>query len=240
MKQTLVVFPGAWGNQTQDDVYWWFEHLQPLFRHFRVVLLTYEGRTLEQIGQNVLVQLRRQNVPALSLAICYSMGSQVLRQVQKIDPNRFSRAVLVSGIERTGIDNISFLKITMAAPWSFLASLLTGRVMLRSAHDCHRLMESGSTDRFEAAVGIHAHLQTEPMWWKIAQVFLPGFRTRLPALTIPVCAVVPANDLIAGRATYRDESVRIVHVAGSHGFIRHPMMGTPRLIDHLCFFLSAT
>ncbi len=235
----LVLFPGAWGNSSVEDVQWWFERFKPVMGGYKVVPLVYEGRNLHEIAANVRRQLQKAGVPPGSHALCYSMGSQVLRAVLATDRMAFSRAVFVSGLERGGIRFVSFLHIVLAAFWSFTASLVTGRVYFRSVNHCHRVMFSSEKGTEKEAEIMLARMKTEPMWVKIAQVFLPGFRKTLPPLTIPVQAIVPANDLIVGGSTYKGENVRIINVTGAHAFIRHGSIRFDTLLSQISRFLAA-
>lgn len=219
--KVLVLFPGAWGNHSAEDVRWWFERFQPLFSGYRVVSLVYEGSSIDEIARNVRRELTRANVPPGSMALCYSMGSQVLRAVMVRDEGRFARAVFVSGLERHGIGLKPFANIALIAFYSFALSLLTGKVFLRLVGDCHRLMFSSEKNAEREAEAMLGHMRTEPMWMKIAQVFLPVFRKTYPALTIPLMAVVPASDVIVGGATYAGEHPKFVFVRGGHAFVRH-------------------
>ncbi len=235
----LVLFPGAWGNSSVEDVQWWFERFKPMFGGYKVVSLVYEGRSLDEIALSVRYQLQRAGVPPGSHALCYSMGSQVLRSVMAVDRNVFARAIFISGLERRGIRIVAFIQIVFAAFWSFTASLLTGRVYFRSAKHCHRVMFSSEQGTEKEAETMLVRMKPEPMWMKIAQVFLPGFRKTLPPLTIPVQAIIPADDLIIGGSKYKGENVRVVNVTGAHAFIRH---GSPRfdtLLSQISRFLAA-
>lgn len=237
----LVIFPGAWGNQSAEDVRWWFERFQPLFPRdkSKLVVLTYEGTTIEQIARNAVVQLRAAGVPPGSHALCYSMGSQVLRAVAAIDKDRFAKAVFVSGLERHGIALKPFMNIARIAFLSFALSLLTGRVFLRTVGDCHRLMFSGEQNTEREAEEMRSRMRTERMWMKIAQVFLPVFRKTYPPLAVPVLAVIPADDAIVYGATYEGEHAKIVHVTGAHAFIRHGSKHFDVLLSQIAAFLAA-
>ncbi len=217
----LVLFPGAWGNHSAEDIRWWFERFQPLFSGYQVVPIVYAGSSIDEIALNACLQLKRANVPPGSLALCYSMGSQVLRAVMARDNDRFAKAVFVSGLERHGIGLKPFANIALIAFHSFSLSLLSGKVFLRSAGDCHRLMFSSEQNTEREAETMLGRMRTEPMWMKIAQVFLPVFRKTYPALTIPLMAVVPASDAIVLGATYKGEHPKFVFVTGGHAFIRH-------------------
>ncbi len=237
----LVIFPGAWGNHSAEDVRWWFERFQPLFPRDKkkVVFLVYEGTTVDEIARNAIVQLRAAGVPAGSHALCYSMGSQVLRAVAALDKDRFAKAVFVSGLERHGIGLVPFLNIALIAFRSFALSLLTGKVFLRSVGDCHRLMFSSEQNTEREAEAMLSHMRTEPMWMKIAQVFLPVFRKTYPPLTIPVLAIVPASDAIILGATYKGERAKIVGVTGAHAFVRHGSKHFDVLLSQIAVFLAA-
>lgn len=219
--QFLVLFPGAWGNHSAEDVRWWFERFQPLFSGYHVVPIVYEGNSIDEIARNACLQLKRANVPPGSLALCYSMGSQILRAVAARDKGRFAKAVFVSGLERHGIGLRPFANIALIAFYSFALSLLTGKVFLRTVGDCHRLMFSSEQNTEREAEAMLGHMRIELMWWKIAEVFLPVFRRTEPALAIPLMVVVPASDAIVLGATYKGEHPKFVFVTGGHAFIRH-------------------
>ena len=237
----LVLFPGAWGNHSEKDVLWWFEKLQPLFPQDRkkVVILVYEGTTIDEIAKNAIVQMRAAGVPPGSHALCYSMGSQVLRAVAAIDKDRFAKAVFVSGLERHGIALKPFVNIALIAFRSFALSLLTGKVFLRTVGDCHRLMFSAEQNTEREAEAMLSHMRVEPMWWKIAQVFLPVFRKTYPPLAIKILAIVPSNDAIVLGAKYKGEDAKLLSVTGAHAFIRHGSKHLDVLLSQVSIFLTA-
>lgn len=237
----LVLFPGAWGNHSEKDVLWWFEKFHPAFPRDKkkLVVLVYEGTTIDEIANNAILQLRAAGVPPGSHALCYSMGSQVLRAVAAIDKDRFAKAVLVSGLERHGIALKPFANIALIAFQSFALSLLTGKVFLRTVGDCHRLMFSSEQNTEREAEAMLGHMRVEPMWMKIAQVFLPVFRKTYPPLLIPILAIVPAQDAIVLGATYKGEPAKLLSVTGAHAFIRHGSRHFDVLLSQIAAFLAA-
>lgn len=214
----VVVFPGAWGNHTRVQVGFWCGHVgitaaRAVHGTYRPV--TYKGNSIDEIAQNVARELTE--LPPGSIAIAYSMGAQVLRAViPKLPPGTFARIVLISGLTRFGITIPRFIHIALVAFRSFVASLLTGRVYLRSEGDYRRLM--GEIHSFEEAKEM---MHEEPMWMKIAQVFLPGFRREQPPIpgSIPTFALMPKDDAIVGFCAYPDEHVRLWQIPGGHDAI---------------------
>lgn len=222
----VVVLPGAWGNQTKAHVDFWCGDVgTTVATRMRGSYhpVTYTGDSIDDIAANAARDL--EGLPQGSIVIAYSMGAQVLRAViPRLPAGTFARIVLVSGLTRFGITIPRFVNIALIATWSFVASLLTGRVTLRSEGDYRRLM--GTTIHYDIA---RRHMHVEPMWMKIAQVFLPGFRKAQPPIprSIPTFAIIPKDDAIVAFQYYPDEDIQFWQTPGGHDAVMlHSVVAT--------------
>ncbi len=115
------------------------------------------------------------------------------------------------------------LRSSVAAPYSFAASLLTGRCSLRTDADARRLMFSGARSRTQDAWQMRLAMHDEAMYGLVGDVFLYGMRKPQRPLppSVEVFAIVPDGDVIVGGCRYGDENVVLLaELDGHHGLIR--------------------
>lgn len=220
MRNVVVLFPGAWGNDTVDQVHWWFHYqIQAVLRtdpEAEIVPITYRGTGFEEIVRNatsVLCGLERRDRRFVALA--YSMGRQVLAAAMEYPSRvpRFERVAHIAGVPSYGVPVGGTFDVAWAAPRFFFRSFL-GTVLPECPDEANAVMCSGQ-DR-ALAEELVRHMSAEPMWWKVANLFVPGFRQRTAPIGVPVHAVVGDDDLIVGRATYDDDVQVMAHVPGGH------------------------
>lgn len=228
--RTLVLFPGAWGNQSDTLVRWWFRHVISFFNEWNVVIVTYKGRSLNQYVSSTLMQLNA--VPDGASAICYSMGSQVARGVANKRPKLFKKVVLLSGLERFGVRFRVFLTSLTFALWPILRVLFGKSLELDTTKQVKRVFLT-ATQGVEAdllATEILESRSTPQEGWPTIQLFLPPMRQWMPPFTCPVMALVPKDDFFVEKASYPDEKIQVHRVSGDHSLL---VGGYTRLLPHL-------
>ncbi len=217
--RTLVLFAGAWGNQSDALVRWWFRHVISFFKGWNVVIVIYKGRSLNQYVNFALMQLHA--VPDGACAICYSMGSQVARGVASKRPKLFKKVVLLSGLERFGVRFRVFLTSLTFAFLPILRVLFGKPLMLDTTRQIKRVFLSDAT-------GVEAHLLATEILesrsapqegWPTIQLFLPPLRQWMSPFTCQVMALVPEDDFFLGAATYPGETIQMHRVNGDHSLL---------------------
>lgn len=236
----LILFPGAWGNRTQELATWWMRHVIGHFKHdYQIVTVTYDGTSLDEYVEFALAQLK--SVPNGSLALCYSMGAQIARGVAAQRPSLFRRVALFSGLERNGV-RLSVLLTTLTFALIPMLRTLIGRPLMldtveqvKKVFFCQlnvrRLRKIGSLERairgrtLIAQTLLDQRLVPEPAW-PMLRLFMPGLRKHMPPFPCHVMAVVPGEDFILPNATYPDEQVQMIVAAGDHALILNQTMST--------------
>lgn len=231
-RPVLVLFPGAWGNRTQELATWWFRHVISHFkRNYQIVVVTYDGKSLNQFVASALVQLR--DVPDDSFALCYSMGAQIARGVAAKRPQLFRRVALFSGLERGGVRFIVFLRALTFMLIPMLRTLMCKPLKLDTVEQVKRVflrplglqgferptLNQTLAERDKLAQELLEHRLVPEPAWPMLQLFLPGLRQRMPAFPYPIMAIVPREDFILPRATYAAEHVQTVNASGSHALL---------------------
>lgn len=220
MRTVVVLFPGAWGNDTVEQVHWWFQYqIQAILRvdqNAEIVTVTYRGASFDEVVRNAigtLCGLDRRDRQFVALA--YSMGRQVLAAVLEYPSRvpRFERVAHIAGVPSYGVPVGGTFDVARAAPGFFFRSFL-GTVLPGCVDEANAVMCSGQ-DR-ALAEELVRHMSPEPMWWKVANLFVPGFRRQTVPISVPVHAVVGDGDLIVGRATYDDNVEVLAHIEGGH------------------------
>lgn len=241
MQHTIVVLPGAWGNKTEEIVRWWFQFVIAFFEAlgWKIVVVTYRGRTLGQIVENALSQVARAEVSDGAFAIGYSMGAQIARGMCEKRPGLFRKVALIGGLERGGVRFWPFLKGLWIALWPFLRALVTGNMMFTSWKQVWRIMYSSQHGSGEAAREMMTHMASEPVR-VILQLAFPVLRRGMQPLPAKALALVGDEDFFAASATYEgDREVAIRRVPGaSHAFIRDPGAMAQLLLEIQAWFLQ--
>lgn len=228
--RTLVLFAGAWGNQSDALVRWWFRHVISFFKGWNVVVVTYKGQSLNHYVNTALIQL--ENVPNDAYAFCYSMGSQVARGVAAKRPRLFKRVVLVSGLERFGVRFRVFLTSLTFALWPILRVLMGKPLKLDSIAQVKRVFltaTKGVEADLLATEILESHSLPEQAWPTI-QLFLPPMRQWMPPFACPVMAIVPEKDFFIRSASYPGEKIQVHRVSGDHSLL---VGSYSRLLLHL-------
>lgn len=231
----LVLFPGAWGNSTSELASWWMRHVIAHFRHdYEIIVITYDGKTLDAYVKNALAQLA--GVPDGAVALCYSMGAQIARGVAAQRPRLFHRVALFSGLERIGVRVAVFLealtfmivpmlRTLMGRPLKFDTPQQVKRVFLHPL-DLAAMRDDTMHEHIEhvrtttAMDLLDRRLVPEPAW-AMLRLFLPGLRQHFSPFPCPVIAVVPHRDFVLPGVTYPDERVEVVNATGDHSLIIH-------------------
>lgn len=228
--RTLVLFAGAWGNQTDALVRWWFRNVISFFKGWNVVIVSYKGQSLNQYVNFALMQLSA--VPDGACAICYSMGSQVARGVAAKRPKLFKKVVLLSGLERFGVRFRVFLISLTFALLPILRVLFGKPLKLDTTKQIKRVFLTG-THGVEADLLATEILESRSLpeqAWPTIQLFLPPFRQWMPPFTCPVMALVPENDFFVAKASYPGEKIQVYRVSGDHSLF---VGSYTRLVPHL-------
>lgn len=225
MEQVVFLFPGAWGNGSEQEVLWWFEHPVSAIRAARpdseVVPIKYVGRTLTEVIRNAFCQMHRhQRQGAEHTALAYSMGRIVLAGALEIASCvRVERAVHIAGVPDGGVPLARTIGIAMRSPLFFVRSF-GGTVAPRGPVEVDVVLCGGKDP--ELAKELDGHIGPEPMYWKIAGLMLPGARQRTAPIAVPSLAITAGDDRICGGANYdEDNIVSSFCVKGAHhAFIR--------------------
>ncbi len=233
IRRTLVLFPGAWGNQTKELASWWMRHVISYFEtKYEIVIVTYAGKSLDAYVDSALQQL--QAAPDGSLAICYSMGAQIARGVAAKRPTLFKSVALLSGLERTGVRFEVFLRALTFMLLPMLRTLIGRPLMLDTIEQVKRVFLRPSSPRQSGRGYDHAQVESERKKlaqdllqhrlvpepaWAMLRLFLPGLRQRFPPFVCLVMAIVPREDFILPFVDYQDEDIELVSAAGDHALI---------------------
>lgn len=227
----LVLFPGAWGNQLEELVRWWFRHLVEfvatrVYRDAEVVVIPiiYSGTSMRQYAARALETLRTIPHPreARLIAAAYSMGSQVLRLAAPMWEGKFERIILLSASGRRGMSLAGFIRGVLAAPFTFVLGLITGQLELTRQWEVRRLFGVSSA----VAEEIMDHSRPEPLR-PCLELCMPGMKLAAPSLQEPragrgahVMRLVPRRDvLFRGEARNNSEGVEVVVLNGGHGIL---------------------
>ena len=219
-KPFLLLFPGGWGNNTPELVEWWFRHVIAHFQNrYRIVLVTYTGKSLDEYIQNTLDQLKR--VPDGSRAMCYSMGAQIARGVAQARPNLFRKVVFISGLEYFGIRlSVVFAGMCIGII-PFIRTLLGQPLKFDTVEQCRRMFFTGKDDHTaDASIQkfMDQRIVPEPAW-VVLQLSLPFLRKRMKPLSCPILAIVPRNDFFVQNVDYPGESIKRINVPGNHALL---------------------
>lgn len=225
----VLFFPGAFGNDERAE--WWSYWPRAFLPDAEWVNVGYgaDGPPCASVDEAAWRASRRLDALGLwdqpVVAVCYSSGAQVLRRVlargHTLDVRR---AVFWSAVPSGGVPLLGMLRSAAAAPYSFAASLLSGRCSLRSDADVRRLMFSGAPNRAQDAWQMRLAMHDEVMYGLVGDVFLYGMRKPQRPLppSVEVFAIVPDGDVIVGGCRYEDENVQLLATLedGHHGLIR--------------------
>ncbi len=217
-KRTVVLFPGAWGNKNKKYVRWWFRHVIAFFSDWNVVILHYKGTSLKGYVNNAHIDLSL--LPNGCYAIGFSMGAQVIRGVAAKQPGLFKKVALFGGMERRGI-RIAVLIHGLMIAFAPLWRVLLGKDLELDTDEQIDAMLLGGTNPDRRATlreQIKRALHPEPCG-AVRQISMPPLRLWMPPLPCEVMAIVPEKDFFVAHATYPDERVKVVRVAGDHSLI---------------------
>ncbi len=219
-KTFLVLFPGCWGNHTPELVAWWFRHLISYFSdHYRIVPITYAGKSLDEYIHHSLDQLKE--IPDGSSAICYSMGTQIVRGVVQKRPKLFRKVVFISGLERFGIRLAVLFAGVCIGMIPFLRTLFGQPLRFDTIEQCRRIFFTGKDDH-TSNTSIHTfitqRMMPEPAW-VVLRLSLPFLRKRMKPLSCPILAIVPKNDFFIPHVQYSGESIKRIDVPGNHALL---------------------
>ena len=228
MRTVVFLFPGAWGNDSLERVLWWFEHqidaLREIDPSVEIVPLVYRGRGFQEIVDGVtkdLIAYSHTNPDEVrTVALCYSMGRQVLAGTLERLAKKpgFACAAHIAGVPSHGVPVLGTLDIFLTAP-GFLLRSFGGTVMPADVTETDLVMCGGLNETL--ALQLYTEMSPEPMWWKIARLFVPGFRVRTEPIGIPTFATLGTRDLIVGRANYEGDNIaRTCRPEGCHAIIR--------------------
>jgi pimeloyl-ACP methyl ester carboxylesterase len=219
-KPTLVLFPGAWGNRTEELVCWWFRYFLSYFRSWDIVVLTYKGNTIDDIIGSVEHQLKQVQGPMVP--ICYSMGALIARGVSARMPERFSRVILFSGLERFGIRFKVLIRSLCVVFWPLMRTLIKRPLMFDTPKQYQAIFTTGPEKpekRNRMLYVLKYKMLPEPAQ-VILSLSLPGLRKIQPPFTCPVLAIVPNNDFFfPDKRLYCDERVTTIRCPGAHDLI---------------------
>jgi len=246
----LVLFPGAWGNQTKELATWWMRHvIQHFQREYQIVVLTYEGKSLDDYVASSLRQLEK--IPDGSLALCYSMGAQIARGVAAKRPTLFRRVALFSGLERGGVRISVFLKGLTFMLVPMLRTLVGQPLKLDTIEQVKRvflrtpryksdatLLQQVHAERNKLAQDLLDHRLVPEPAWPMLRLFLPGLRQHFPPLTCEILVVIPDEDFILPTPIYPDERVTRHNISGDHATILRGETGLSHNLSRLGTWLS--
>lgn len=243
-QKTLVLFPGAWGNETVKHVEYFFRLVIKFFGTmlgWKVISLTYEGDSYDDHVSGLIRQLR--DIPNQgAYMIAYSLGAQFARAVCERRPELFIRGALLGGMERFGVRFFwAVIRAVLAAPIAVLGAYLGRPVKMGSVKHVQDIMMSGhDPDRFACA-----HEQLTNMHPQKAQpalkIFSPLLRVTLPPFPMPVLAVCPVNDLFMQGVTYPGEdNVEILWIPNAdHSFFFENEAPMRPVLEKIHIFLLA-
>jgi pimeloyl-ACP methyl ester carboxylesterase len=235
----LVLFPGAWGNRTPDLATWWMRHIVSHFkRDYQIVVLTYSGTSLNDYVAAARTQL--DNVPDGSLALCYSMGSQIARGVAAKRPSLFKRVALFCGLERFGVRLSVFLRALTFALKPMLRTLMAKPLKLDTIEQFNRaFLRDPKTHHALAKEVFERRMIPEPAW-AMLRLFLPGLRQTFPPFPCPVIALVPHDDFMLPKAQYPGETIQRLEATGDHALIISDSLLVGRYLDRITTWFQLT
>lgn len=227
----LVLFPGAWGNQSEESVRWWFRHqiefvATRVYRNAKVVVvpIVYNGTSMRQYATRALETLR--TIPeargARFIAMAYSIGSQILRLTAPMWEGRFERVILLAASGRRGMPLVGFIRGMLAAPLAFVLGLITGQLELVRQWEVRRLFRVSSATAEE----IMDNSRPEPLR-PCLELCVPGMKIKAPSLRerragrgTRVTRLVPRHDVFfRNEARDNSEGVEVIPLNGGHGAI---------------------
>jgi len=238
-KSFLVLFPGCWGNRTPELVAWWFRHVINHFNNrYRIVLISYRGKNLEEYTKCSLNQLK--DIPDGSKAICYSMGAQIARAVAQKRPNLFRKVVFISGLEHFGIRlNILFAGICIGVI-PFLRTLIGQPLKFDTVRQCRNIFFSGKEDDLSddsIQKFMDQRIVAEPSR-VVLQLSLPFLKRRMKPLSCPILAIIPKEDFFLRNVYYTRESVKRVNVPGNHALLFYNQDRLRKTLDRITLWFE--
>ena len=237
-KTYLVLFPGAWGNRTEEIVRWWFQWVIRFFvdrispGNLVIVPLTYHGDSLIDFAVAAERQLRQVTIPPESkiIAVGYSMGGVVLHLVAAILETKgkrgFDRVVPIASCGPKSMRTIGFLRGYRAITLAFTIGAFLGKVTLTKIEEVYRVFFNTSSrnlafDELCRRVLEHSHPES---FWACLQLAVWPFRLeKTPPLKIRVDMILSESDILfrdeLDRRSTGGEDWNIIKVKGGHGAI---------------------
>ena len=231
-KPMIVLFSGAWFNQTRAHVEFCMQHVIRFFREhgYPIYIVTYRGNTFQEIAANCIAQLR--DIPEGSIGVTYSTGSQIFRLVVNERQDLFKTGIIISGFGRYGMTLHGFWNGFNALRIPFIRGMWTGEVDIGNESHVWKFFFNGQfnlegePDVEEVIKAAHPELRRVCL-----QLAMPVIRKTLPPLPFKAVCVWPEEDILIPRPNFPNEDIRIVPVPyGGHGTILSERMIIPGLI----------
>jgi len=228
----FVLFPGAFGNQEEKYIDFWFQHViqkisqwaEVSEREIHIVKICYQGKTLEHCVRGILKQV--ENIPdGTAIPICYSMGGPIMECVAMKRPKLFVHPI---GIATTGLGmTLGGIFKTLFTIWNiFLVGLFT-QTLIMTPRAIDRLFFGGRGSE-EEKKEIVKHIHPQSIWMIFELIVLLLFRTfngkkEHPSLSFSLffsaTVLVPAKCPIASHTRF-GTNVSIVQIPNTyHGVI---------------------
>jgi len=222
-KKTVVIFPGAWSRGTAEL---WLAFVIKFFErlNLRVVVMHYEGVTIEEMVLSCWVQIKSLGLPDGVLGVAYSMGGIPLRLLARDNPRLFSSVILLASTTRKGLPWRGYIKGVLSIPWEFIRGIFTGQVTL----DCKRNVAKSffnARDRYEPTIEPMARslmdiLRPEPISCCLGLIPLPFFHGDTGPMPCRAVAIVPRDDILFAKSTFADDpQVMPMSINGDHGSV---------------------
>jgi len=232
-KPTIVVFSGAWFNQTRLHVEFCMQHVIRFFESFDFPLhvITYRGNTFQEITANCIEQLR--DVPEGAIGVTYSTGSQIFRLVVHEKPGLFKTGILISGFGRHGMTLRGFWNGSKVLRKPILTSMRTSRVDISDDLLVYKLFFNNhyklEGEPCVADIVSEAHPERQRICFQLA---MPFMRKTTPPLPFRAVTIWPTEDLLIPSPHFPNENVDVVDIfIGGHGSVFGKHLIVPALIE---------
>ncbi|HBR81007.1 TPA: hypothetical protein DEA21_05220 [Candidatus Uhrbacteria bacterium] len=233
----LILFPGAWGNNSIDLVLWWFQAvISYVIGHFgdnlfvKAMVYNHDRKnpSLNDYATDCLQQLNHAAIPngVRVIGVGYSMGSQVMRLTAAKWEGQFTDQIIWNGSNRFGTRTWAFLRTAfLTDPFALMSGLWTSKVQLARIETVYRLFFTNTKpSRFCNKLCHEALNNSHPeSFWACILMNLWPFRQKTPALLGKIHVIFSSDDLLYkdeadGRGAHGEDWI-IIRATGGHGNI---------------------
>jgi hypothetical protein len=220
-ERVIVLFPGAWGNDSKCGS-WWMRYARECFERFfkdeqvRFILIRYHGKTMDEYAASAAEQIGDTED---AIGFGYSLGVSIMALTARLKPRALTRAIKFEGDE-DGINLGGYLRAMRVLLIPFLVALVTGWMCITSKRALQKVFGSEITRgrcRYHADT-VMSLMHAERIW-PLLELAFPPLKKRVPALEIPTASIIGGQDLFYREVPKRPNQQVYFHPDWDHGEI---------------------